>query len=209
MKVNKDIKNIIFDLGNVILNIDTKLSEIEFAKHGLSNFGELYTLASQSEIFDRLEIGAMSPDDFYCEFRTITKSNLSDEVIRNCWNALILDFPPKRIELLKSLKSQYRTFILSNTNQIHYDFYTNLLKEQFQINGLEALVEKAYFSHEIGLKKPFRHIYDFIISKSDLNPNETLFIDDNKDNILAAEKLGIKTIWLKDNNLESIEICKK
>jgi putative hydrolase of the HAD superfamily len=70
------IKNIIFDLGNVILNIDTKLSEKAFAKYGLRNFGELYTLASQSEIFDRLEVGSISPSDFYSEFRHLTKSNL-------------------------------------------------------------------------------------------------------------------------------------
>lgn len=200
------VKNIIFDLGNVILNIDTKLSETEFGKYGLNNFGELYTLAAQSEIFDRLETGTISPAGFFAEFRKITVSDLPDEVIRHCWNALILDYPKDRLDLLKKLKPKYRTFLLSNTNKIHYDYYTEVLVEQFGINGLEALLEKAYFSHEVGMKKPDPEIFKFVLSQSELAPAETLFIDDNRDNILTAEKLGIQTIWLKDNNLEKLEI---
>ncbi len=203
------IKNIIFDLGNVILNIDTKLSEIEFKKHGFTNFAELYTLVGQSEIFDRLEVGAISADDFYNEFRQITKSDLSDSIIEHCWNALIIDYPSKRIELLSQLKPKYRTFILSNTNKIHYDFYTKLLHEKYGISGLESLVEKAYFSHEINLKKPYKDIYEYVLSDSNLIPEETLFIDDNQDNIKAAKKLGIETIWLTENNVESLKIWNK
>lgn len=200
------IKNIIFDLGNVILNIDTKLSEIEFKKHGFTNFGELYTLAAQSEIFDRLEVGAISTKDFYNEFRQVTKSELPDSIIEHCWNALIINYPSKRIELLKKLKPEYRTFILSNTNKIHYDFYTKLLTEKHEVSGLESLVDKAYFSHEINLKKPYKDIYEYVLSDSNLIPEETLFIDDNQDNIEAAKKLGIETIWLTENNLEYLEI---
>lgn len=202
------IKNIIFDLGNVILNIDTKLSEIAFRKHGFENFGDLYTLAVQSQIFDKLEVGSISPADFYQEFRQITKSELSDDIIRECWNALIMDFPSARIELLQNLKPKYRTFILSNTNLIHYNFYTKLVSEQFSVAGLESLVEKAYFSHEIGLKKPFKNIYNHVLTESDLIAEETLFIDDNEDNIIAAKKLGIQTIWLTENNLEYLDIWK-
>ncbi|MDD3686379.1 MAG: HAD family phosphatase [Bacteroidales bacterium] len=202
------IKNIIFDLGNVILNIDTKLSEKAFAKHGLNNFGELYTLAAQSEIFDRLEVGSISPSDFYSEFRHLTKSNLSDEIIRNCWNALILDYPPARIKLLADLKQKYRTFLLSNTNRIHYEFYNPLINEQFGFDGLESFFEKAYFSHEIGMKKPDPKIFEFVLENSNLIPAETLFIDDNKANIEAASALGIQTLWLKDNNLEIVGVEK-
>lgn len=202
------IKNIIFDLGNVILNIDTKLSEIEFAKYGLLDFGKLYTLASQSEIFDRLEVGSISPDEFFNEFRHLTNSDLSNEIIRHCWNTLILDYPMARLELLQTLKPKYRTFLLSNTNKIHYDFYTQILNTQFGINGLESILEKAYFSHEIGMKKPKSDIFEFVLNESRLAPHETLFVDDNHDNIIAAEKLGIQTIWLKDNNLEKLSIWK-
>jgi putative hydrolase of the HAD superfamily len=200
------IKNIIFDLGNVILNIDTNKSKEEFFKYGLKDFNQLYTLAAQSEIFDRLEIGVISPEEFFEEFRKITKTDLSNEIIRHCWNALILDYPKGRIKLLQTLKPRYRTFLLSNTNKIHYDFYTQDLVAEFDINGLESLFEKAYFSHEIGMKKPNPEIFKFVLNQSGLDPYETLFIDDNKHNVAAAEELGIKTIYLKDNNLEKLEI---
>jgi putative hydrolase of the HAD superfamily len=104
------------------------------------------------------------------------------------------------------LKPEYRTFILSNTNKIHYDFYTKLINEKHGIPGLESLVEKAYFSHEINLKKPYKDIYEYVLSDSNLIPEETIFIDDNQDNIEAAKKLGIETIWLTENNLEYLKI---
>lgn len=202
------IKNVIFDLGNVILNIDTTLSEKEFSKHGLINFRELYTLAAQSEIFDRLEVGSTSPEQFFQEFRNLTNSNLSDITIRNCWNALILDYPQARIDLLANLKSKYRTFLLSNTNKIHYDFYNPMINSYFGFEGLESLFEKAYFSHEIGIKKPNPQIFRYVLETSNLKSEDTLFIDDNKSNIDAATKFGIHTLWLKDNNLEFVELEK-
>lgn len=200
------IKNIIFDLGNVVLSIDTKLSEKEFARFGLADFKTLYTLASQAEIFDRLEIGQISPEEFYKEFRSITDSKLTDEIIKNCWNALILDYRPEVIDLLRKLKSRYRTFLLSNTNRIHYDYYTETLKHNFGVKGLEELLEKAYFSHEIGMKKPGEKVFNFVLSDAKILPEETLFIDDNKENILTAQSLGIQTIWLRNNDLEKLEI---
>jgi len=203
------IKNIIFDLGNVILSIDTKLSEKEFSRYGLTDFKAMYTLASQAEIFDRMEVGQISPEEFYKEFRAITESKLSDETIKNCWNTLILDYRPEVIVLLKKLKSRYRTFLLSNTNKIHYDYYTETLKHNFDVNGLESLLEKAYFSHEIGMKKPGEKVFNFVLSDAKIFPEETLFIDDNQENILTAQSLGIQTIWLRNNDLEQLEIWRE
>jgi putative hydrolase of the HAD superfamily len=202
----KDIENIVFDLGNVILDIDTELSKIEFAKYGLRDFDKLYTLAAQSEIFDRLEVGSIAPKDFYDEFRIITQTNLTNDTIEHCWNALIMDYTPARIEILKKIKHKYRTFILSNTNLIHYNFYTLMLQEKYRIAGLESLVEKAYFSHEIGLKKPGPEIFDYVLANSKLVAANTLFIDDNEWNIKTAVKMGFKTILLKDKTLEELEI---
>ncbi len=205
----KNIKNIVFDLGNVILDIDTDLSKEAFKNYDLKDFDKLYTLAAQSEIFDRLEVGAINPEEFYNEFRKLTTSNLSNEIIERCWNALIIDYTKARINLLRTLKNKYRTFILSNTNIIHYKFYTQLLINKHDINGLESLVEKAYFSHDLGLKKPDDKIYDFVLSDSNLIAEETLFIDDNKYNIMAAKALGFKTILLDDQDLENLEVFKE
>lgn len=202
----KDIENIVFDLGNVILDIDTELSKIEFAKYGLRDFDKLYTLAAQSEIFDRLEVGSIAPKDFYDEFRIITQTNLTNDTIEHCWNALIMDYTPARLEILKKIKNKYRTFILSNTNLIHYNFYTALLQNKHKTSGLESLVEKAYFSHEIGLKKPGNEIFEYVLTNSKLVASNTLFIDDNEWNIKTADKMGFKTILLKDTTLEKLEI---
>ena len=203
----ENIRNLIFDLGNVILNIDTKLSEIAFAKYGMNDFEKLYTLASQNELFDRLEVGSITENEFYDEFRRVTGCKLDNKTLEQCWDALIMDFPSARIEMLKRLKNEgkYRTFILSNTNIIHYRFYTALLKRTLGVDGLESLVEHAYFSHEIGLKKPNRDIFDYVVEHSHIKPEESIFIDDNEANIKAANALGFNTIFLKNNDMENLK----
>ncbi len=203
----ENIKNLIFDLGNVILNIDTKLSEKAFAQYGMNDFEKLYTLASQNELFDRLEVGSITENEFYDELRRVTGCKLDDKTLEQCWDALIMDFPAARIEMLKHLKAEgkYRTFILSNTNIIHYRFYTALLKRTRGVDGLESLVEHAYFSHEIGLKKPNRDIFDHIVANSHIKPEESIFIDDNEANIKAANALGFNTIFLKNNDMENLK----
>ena len=203
----ENIKNLIFDLGNVILNIDTKLSEKAFAQYGMNDFEKLYTLASQNELFDRLEVGSITENEFYDEFRRVTDCKLDNKTLEQCWDALIMDFPAARIEMLKHLKAEgkYRTFILSNTNIIHYRFYTALLKRTRGVDGLESLVEHAYFSHEIGLKKPNRDIFDYVVTNSHIKPEESIFIDDNEANIKAANALGFNTIFLKNNDMENLK----
>ena len=203
----ENIRNLIFDLGNVILNIDTKLSEIAFAQYGMNDFEKLYTLASQNELFDRLEVGSITENEFYDEFRRVTGCKLDNKTLEQCWDALIMDFPSARIEMLKRLKNEgkYRTFILSNTNIIHYRFYTALLKRPRGVDGLESLVEHAYFSHEIGLKMPNREIFDYVVEHSHIKPEESIFIDDNEANIKAANALGFNTIFLKDNDMENLK----
>ena len=203
----ENIRNLIFDLGNVILNIDTKLSEKAFAQYGMNDFEKLYTLASQNELFDRLEVGSITENEFYDEFRRVTGCKLDNKTLEQCWDALIMDFPSARIEMLKRLKNEgkYRTFILSNTNIIHYRFYTALLKRTRGVDGLESLVEHAYFSHEIGLKKPNHDIFDYVVEHSHIKPEESIFIDDNEANIKAANALGFNTIFLKNNDMENLK----
>src|SRR5690554_4657193 len=155
------IKNIIFDLGNVILNIDINKSEIEFKKHGLENFDQLYSLVSQTKIFDYLETGKISPQEFYSQLRQISNTNLTDDIIKTCWNALILDFPAKRIEFLLNLRKKHKIFLLSNTNQIHYEYYNSIFKKEFGFKSLDSIFEKAYYSHQIGYRKPDFKAFEF------------------------------------------------
>jgi len=197
-------KNIVFDLGNVILNIDPMLSFEAFKNLGINNFDRLYTLSHQEGLFDSLETG-MAGDEYYCnEIRRLSGTDLCNTDIIAAWNALILDFPRENLELLKRVKSKYRTFILSNTNHIHYRFYTSDLQENHQVNGLEELVQKAYFSHEIGLRKPDDAIFRYVEEDAAILPSETLFIDDSDVNCDAARKRGWNVILYSGRSLPEL-----
>ena len=128
--------------------------------------------------------------------------------IVEAWNALLLDFPKERIDLLKKIKTKYRTFLLSNTNSIHLkEFQERLHNEQGVY--LEDLFEKAYYSHVVKLRKPNADIFNLVLKENDLMPSETLFIDDTASNFPEAEKMGIQTYHLKPGmSITDIDIFK-
>ncbi len=184
------IKNIIFDLGGVILNIDYQLTVAAFKEVGFDGFENAYSQAAQHQLFDNLETGFISPQEFRDGIRIVSHKNISDGEIDYAWNKIILDLPAARILLLKQLKTRYRCFLLSNTNKIHYDVYTaDLLK--LAANGFNDLFEKAYFSHEIHLRKPDLKVFEMVLKEKQLIPAETLFIDDSIQHIEAAKQQGI------------------
>jgi putative hydrolase of the HAD superfamily len=197
-----EIKNIIFDLGGVILNIDYNLTAQAFKNLGVSNFDELYSKAQQSELFDLMETGMVSNQEFRNGIRDTIKIELSDEEIDNAWNAMLLDLPFERIELLRKLKGEgYRLFLLSNTNQIHYDAYTKNLKKEHNAEGLEEFFEKTYFSHQIHKRKPLPGTFQFVLDDAQLNAEETIFIDDSLQHVLGAQETGINAFHLEGDIL--------
>lgn len=194
-KINLEgIKAIIFDLGGVILNINYQLAEQAFEKLGIENFAELFSQASQSKLFDRLEKGVISPAEFRKELCSLSKKNLTDDQIDKAWNAMLLDLPPERIELLKKLKEHYKIYLLSNTNKIHIDQFScrTISREK-----LESLFDKVYFSSEIGMRKPDSEIFEHVLKENGLKPSETLFIDDSIQHIEGAEKVEIRAVLLE------------
>ncbi|HPT03952.1 MAG TPA: HAD family phosphatase, partial [Bacteroidales bacterium] len=116
------IKNIIFDFGGVVIDIDFQAAANSFKKLGISDFSRMYSQISQVQLFDRFEKGMLSPQEFRTELKIFLPSEISDNQIDAAWNSMILNIPAKRVDLLLNLKNQYRTFLLSNTNKIHYDF---------------------------------------------------------------------------------------
>ncbi|MHC1706960.1 MAG: HAD family hydrolase [Bacteroidales bacterium] len=189
------IKNIIFDYGGVILNIDHELPVKAFYNLGLKDFGSLYSQAVQSHLFDHLETGKIDPLEFYGHIREISGLELTNEQIETAWNTIILDMPEHRIELLKKLKDTYRIFLLSNTNSIHYKLYSKMLKDLYGLTFAD-LFEKAYFSFQLGMKKPDREIFELVLRESRLDPHETLFIDDSIQHIKASEQAGLNAYLL-------------
>jgi len=192
----QSVKNIIFDLGGVILNLDFKKTELAFAALGIGNFNEYYTLQTVTPIFEKLEIGEITPETFYDEFRKLVRLPLTDEQISTAWNALLIDFPPERINWLKEIKNRYNIYLLSNTNEIHYNSFSKTFKEQINSGSLDELFIKTYYSHQMGLRKPSKEIFEAILREEGLDMTETVFIDDSEANIEAAKSVGLQTIYL-------------
>jgi len=197
------IKNIILDLGGVVINIDYQLTIDAFEKLGIVNAHEFYSQQQQTNLFDLLEKGNISDDSFRDEIRKFAQKNLSDEAIDNAWNAMLLDFPPARLETLMLLKSKYKTFLLSNTNSIHYRAYTQTLKTNFGKENLSDYFHKEYYSHLIKRRKPNPDVFRFVINDQNLQPHETLFIDDSKQHILGAQSVNLQTHLLVGETLEN------
>lgn len=187
-------RNIIFDLGGVILNIDYHKTELAFINLGIINFNELYSQIHANTFFEDFEKGKIEPALFIRQLKTYAPG-LSEEEITSAWNGMLLDFPAGRIEFLLRLKKRYRTFLLSNTNAIHHKAFQKIPLDS--AGTLDACFEKVYYSHEMGMRKPDREIFEFVLSEKKLIAEETIFIDDTPANIEAAKMVGIEAIYLK------------
>ena len=193
----KNIKAIIFDLGGVLLNISYKNTITEFSNIGIENSSSFYSKKSQENIFNLLETGDISEEDFVSEIKKSCK-NASSKQILFAWNAMLLDLPENITPLLKKLKKDYSIFLLSNTNTIHVKQFKNILGD-CKYNEFFRLFNKIYYSHEIGLRKPNKKAFQIILEENNLNPKNVLFIDDSPQHIEGAKKLGIKTHHLLEN----------
>lgn len=193
----QNIKNIIFDLGGVILDIDFKRTEKAFVDLGVANFNELFGPGHAASFFKDHEAGKITDGEFLDSLQKLAKHSLQSEAVQKAWNALLINFPPERIELLKKLRSKYRLFLLSNTNAIHVAAFQQIYHDAFNNGSLESLFEKVYYSHQIGFRKPNKEAYEYVLKKNQLIPEETLFIDDALVNVEAARKSGIKAIHLQ------------
>lgn len=191
------VKNIIFDFGGVIYDIDHLKTKEAFDVLGLTNFEELYGHAVQTRLFEEFEIGKISPADFRETIRKYIPLSTTDIAIDTAWNALLIGFDLQRLELLYKIKKHYRLFLLSNTNQIHYQHYMAQLEELKQKHSFLNSFEKLYFSHQIGMRKPDLIIFNCVLAENSLLPAETIFIDDYDANIKEANTVGLKGLHLE------------
>lgn len=192
----KGIKHIIFDLGGVILNIDFQRTYKAFEELGVTDFPSLFSQFHATRLFDDLETGRVGPAEFLQAMHKYTPDGVTDQQITTAWNAMLLDFPLQRLQLLQQLRLQYDTYLLSNTNALHEVEFNRMLMESRGIPSLADFFNKVYYSHHIGYRKPEKEAYQVILDENGLNPAETLFIDDTLPNIEAAQAIGIQTIHL-------------
>lgn len=195
----ENIKNIIFDLGGVIIHLNFNRTRTAFLELGLTDFDSVYSKAKQNELFDAFDKGEVSPATFREEIRKHIGKEVSNEEIDVAWNAMLLDVPKEKLEILKQLKGKYRTFLLSNTNVIHVENFSNELQRVHGIADFSDYFEKCYYSCSIGRRKPDASTFEFVLRENQLNPAETLFIDDSEQHLEGAKRCGLHTYFHQQN----------
>ena len=197
--------NIIFDLGGVLLNIDYSKTETAFKELGFGNFKEMYNQYSANPLFEHLETGAVSNENFYEELIKMSKGTINRDQIKQAWNAMLLDFRKQSLAYLKELGKNHQLFLLSNTNAIHHEAFMKIFTSEIGESSFDGYFNKAYYSHLLRLRKPDKEIFEFIAKDSTLNPRQTLFIDDSYNNIETARNLGFIThLLLPGEQIEDI-----
>ena len=195
------IKNIIFDLGGVILDIDENVVYKELGKLGI-NITELAHSKEFIEIMSKFDTGIYTAPTFRKKLKTLLNlEKMTDQKFDSIWNAMLLDIPRERIEAIEQIKKHYRIFLMSNTNEIHYDLYIRDLQLRFGYNEFDKLFHKSYFSFAEHLEKPDPRFFELILDHQNLLPEETLFIDDTAANIKVAKSLGINTYHISREEL--------
>ena len=199
------LKNIIFDLGGVLLDIDYNKTISAFKKLGIENFDEMFSQFNANALFEKLERGHISENDFYTAIKTCIPEPVSNEMIEWAWNAMLLGFRKEKLDLLQSLVPRYKIFLLSNANVIHIRCFNKIFTKATGKPALNSYFSKTWYSYLVGLRKPGRDIYEFVLKDGNLLAAETLFIDDTPANIDTAKELGINThLLLRGETIEQL-----
>jgi glucose-1-phosphatase len=181
------INTIIFDFGDVFINLDKNASLTALKKLGLESWNDEIEQVNQ-----KFEKGKLTEVQFMIEMKK-QMPNASIDDIRAAWNSVLLDFPLKRLEFLERLSHKYKLFLLSNTDEIHIAKFEHKMGYTFAREFYQCF-EKVYFSFEIGFRKPEPEAFKYLLNKHGLNPKRTLFIDDKKENTDIAASLGMY-VW--------------
>ena len=193
---NLKLQNIIFDLGNVLLDLDLKGCKEKFevlAKQEI-DFKKLFH--EKQNAFIDYELGLIEEGAFLQAIVKMIGQDTSIEAVRTAWNSMLGNLPLYRLNMLEKLRRQYRLFLLSNTNAMHFDWLEQqvLLPQGWSLNDFKDLFEKTYLSYKIHLRKPDPAIYQYVLENANIEASHSLFIDDNPHNIAAAKRVGLQTL---------------
>ncbi len=200
-----NIKNIIFDFGNVILNLDFDASIKAFKELGLKDEVLSNHSVYPEPCFYDQEVGRITPEQFRKEILAILDNpEITEEQVNSAWLAMVKDIPETRVKVLQKLGKKYNLYLFSNSNKIHIDHLHSEFQERYGFEFSSLFIE-LFYSHEINDRKPDLSSFEKVIQLSGVKREETLFIDDLKENIDGAKKAGLQTFWLKDG-MEMAEI---
>ena len=202
----QNIQTLIFDLGGVIINLKTEQEWLE--EDLLPNFQpEKFQSLQQKQYFQQFETGNVSVPDFKQQLKEIAvNKNITEEEVVHHWNGILKDIPKHRVDVLKQLSKKYKLILLSNTNHIHMDFIRNYMVAEFGEDILQENFHTCYYSQEIGLRKPHKEIYEFVLQQQGITASESLFLDDKPENLSEPEKLGIHTFLVDFNALTAASL---
>ena len=193
----KSIKNILLDLGGVILELDVNRTIRAFHELGFPNLKDADIILSEYPFFLDFETGKLSPEEFIRKVVEISGGQISEDRVLKAWNTMIRGFKPETISLLLKLRKKHRLFLLSNTNAIHEVHYNRQLKDEHGIQNLNRIFEKVYYSHELKMRKPDAEIFRYVLKDANISAGECLYIDDTFEHIETARSLGIKVYHLE------------
>ncbi|MGI9543984.1 MAG: HAD family hydrolase [Cyclobacteriaceae bacterium] len=190
----EDLQNIIFDLGNVIIDIDLDAVRRKVAQLTDTSPEEVQALIDQSDIFLHYEKGQITSRVFREQLRALFNTEWPDEQVDDLWNGILVDIPKERFRLLEHLAPRYRLFVLSNTNEIHIQQFEQIVEKAYGWSAFESFFDTIYYSHKMGQRKPEPEIFTQLIRTHQLSPEATLFIDDFHENVVSADALGLQTL---------------
>jgi len=191
------IDTILLDLGGVLIDVDYHRTADAFNALGFDGFEAIYSKAQQDHLFDGFEIGALSPAEFRSRIRSLHGNGITDEQVDHCWNAMLGRIPPERIDLVARLRQRYRVLLLSNTNAIHVPAFERIIAEDNGISDFRALFDGAYYSCEMGLRKPDAEAFHHVLARHGVEPVRTLFIDDSIQHVVGAREAGLQAEHLE------------
>jgi glucose-1-phosphatase len=202
-----NIKNIIFDLGNVLLDIDYSKTITAFEELGFKNFKTDFAPQAMGTLFQQIETGKIGEETFYEAIKAKSKTPITNTQIKNAWNALLLNFRTESLSFLEKISLQYKLYLFSNTNSIHLAKFEEIFTRDTGKPSLDAYFTKAYYSNIIGYRKPDAAAYAFVLNDANIIAGETLFIDDLEINIEGAKALDIQThLLLPDERVQQLKL---
>jgi putative hydrolase of the HAD superfamily len=195
----KDIKNLVFDFGGVLVDLDRQRCIEQFQQIGLENVHQLVSDSFKEGFFQKYELGLISTAEFRNHIRSLSSKSVTDADIDAAWCSFLCSIPAHKLSLLLSLREKYMVYLLSNTNDLHWQWSVEHL---FPYKGFDvnSYFEKIYLSFEMHLAKPDINIFKTMTNDAGIEPDETLFIDDSIDNCLTAESFGIHSFVAKNDD---------
>jgi glucose-1-phosphatase len=192
--IDRSVKNLVFDLGGVILDLSVDSTLQSFADLAKIDKATVKKLFISSRGFESYEKGEITDDEFRAFVKKLYSIDASDDTLDACWNAMLVNIPVKKLQLLETLKTKYNVYLLSNTNNIHVHYINTTLLPRIECESLDDFFHRSFYSHRMKKRKPDAEIFQQVLDEGNFKPDETLFLDDNYDNVQGAGKLGIKTV---------------